>query len=286
VSKRLAVLLLCTAPALGAAAVIGCGDPYGSQEQVDGADGSPESASSLPDALDGAAADGAADASCFALALDGNDDAVDVPYQPDFDVARPFTVEAWIRRTSVQAEQQIVSHHSHDMRTGFMLFAIGTEADADIGAAGRVYGPDAGLFPVGFGPGSSVPVGVWKHVAFVADVSELRIYVDGMKRDSTLGAPPDLPASYTGVLRIGAASEGGNFAFGGAIDEVRLSSVARYAADNPGLPSTPFVVDSDTIALWHFDEGAGSVAHDETGEHDGTLVRGASWTPAPCGAAR
>ncbi len=35
--------------------------------------------------------------------------------------------------------------------------------------------------------------------------------------------------------------------------------------DEPGL-----------VGYWRFDEGSGSIAHDETGRHHGTLV-GATW---------
>jgi hypothetical protein len=49
--------------------------------------------------------------------------------------------------------------------------------------------------------------------------------------------------------------------FSGALDEVRISKVVRYAEDFTGPPG-PFTPDADTIGLWHFDEGAGQVAAD------------------------
>ena len=56
----------------------------------------------------------------------------------------------------------------------------------------------------------------------------------------------------------------------GTIDEVRLSTGARYTIDfSP--PSAQFDVDPDTIALWHFDELSGGTVFDATGQHDGRL---------------
>ena len=63
--------------------------------------------------------------------------------------------------------------------------------------------------------------------------------------------------------------------FVGLIDEVRISTTARY--DREFIPLVRFEPDRDTIALYHFDEGSGDVARDASGNgHHGT-VRGAKW---------
>jgi hypothetical protein len=46
----------------------------------------------------------------------------------------------------------------------------------------------------------------------------------------------------------------------GFIDEVRFSKTVRYSGPTYSLPVIPFVIDSDTLALWHFDESPGSAA--------------------------
>ncbi len=49
----------------------------------------------------------------------------------------------------------------------------------------------------------------------------------------------------------------------GVIDEVRVSSIARYDEAGFDPPLGPFSLDDDTLVLWHFDEGEGDVAIDE-----------------------
>ena len=65
-------------------------------------------------------------------------------------------------------------------------------------------------------------------------------------------------------------------AFIGEIDAIRISATARYAGATLAVP-TRLEPDTDTIALWQFDEGAGTTTRDETAfMRDGT-IRGATW---------
>jgi uncharacterized membrane protein len=46
----------------------------------------------------------------------------------------------------------------------------------------------------------------------------------------------------------------------------------------------PFTVDSNTVALWHFDTGTGSVLYDETiNDNDGSILSGATWVTGKYG---
>jgi hypothetical protein len=58
-------------------------------------------------------------------------------------------------------------------------------------------------------------------------------------------------ASYTGALPFNRTAQGW-------IDEVRLSSVARYSGDTITVPTAPFVNDSETLFLTHMDGTDGS----------------------------
>jgi hypothetical protein len=51
--------------------------------------------------------------------------------------------------------------------------------------------------------------------------------------------------------------------FAGWLDELRISTVLRYSDDF--TPQGPFSPDADTAALYHFDEGAGTVLGDSSG---------------------
>ena len=65
--------------------------------------------------------------------------------------------------------------------------------------------------------------------------------------------------------------------FNGGLNEVRISSIVRYTTDFI-VPSEPFEPDGDTIALYHFNEGAGDTSADSNYHNHLTLVGGVSWT--------
>ena len=109
------------------------------------------------------------------------------------------------------------------------------------------------------------------HLAAVRDVDKLecRLYVNGRLMDRMSIKGPDIGGS----LIIGGEQQGK--VFHGWMDEVRISSVARYDADF--TPARRFKPDEDTLALYHFDEGEGDVLKDASGNgHHGKIV-GAKW---------
>ena len=117
------------------------------------------------------------------------------------------------------------------------------------------------------------------HVAGVYDGRFMRLYVDGRLQkqfrwvlgthiksdhDFFVGAEPDdrdLPHKF----------------FKGTIDEVRISSTARYTGhfDPPTQELEP---DEHTLVLYHFNEGEGEIASDSSGNgRHGKLQGGATW---------
>jgi hypothetical protein len=136
--------------------------------------------------------------------------------------------------------------------------------------------------------------GNWHHVAVTrrrAD-GELKLFVDGVldrqipaNTDTSLdvsyraGRATNFPASDP-FLVLGAEkhSLGGYISFEGSLDELRLSTTLRYPG-NFGRPTGPFVSDALTAALYHFDEGTGTVVADAAGASPGTL------NPSAAGAA-
>lgn len=128
----------------------------------------------------------------------------------------------------------------------------------------------------------------WHHVAIARRRSDGRmwLFVDGNLEaeedgpDGDISYPDDgVPGDFCGgpcngsdpFLVIGAEKHdaGPEYpAYAGYIDEVRISRVLRYTA--PFSPvADPFVADGDTVALYHFDEGQGSVANDSSGAQGG-----------------
>jgi hypothetical protein len=108
--------------------------------------------------------------------------------------------------------------------------------------------------------------GEWKHLAITYNnTSEIAsIYIDGdlaAQEDSVSFAPG------SGSFVLGAADLGYIWPFPGEMDEFRTSNLIRYAADfTPS--SAPFSPDTNTLALWHFDESEGTnVFTDEVNDY-------------------
>ncbi|MDW8396855.1 MAG: LamG-like jellyroll fold domain-containing protein, partial [Anaerolineae bacterium] len=124
----------------------------------------------------------------------------------------------------------------------------------------------------------------WHHIAVTRRITgEMRIFVNGTLSRSYNG--PSGNVSYRvgrGItdnqwfnepyLVIGAEKHdydpNAYPSFSGWVDEVRLSNVVRYTS-NFTPPSAPFTPDANTVGLYHFDEGSGTLVQDSSGAPGG-----------------
>ncbi len=99
----------------------------------------------------------------------------------------------------------------------------------------------------------------WHHIAGVRfDAQGAALFVDGV-----LVAAVRRPISLTSVDgsgRLWLGSEGTRASATGAIDDVRISSVARYASTF--APPTALALDGDTVAAWSFDADVDGTVRD------------------------
>ncbi|MCX8072300.1 MAG: LamG domain-containing protein [Candidatus Binatia bacterium] len=192
-----------------------------------------------------------------------------------------FTLEFWVRgSTSENSAPAITCGNNVNWIYGNILF------DRDRFNQDRKFGLSFGNGRVVFGVSgdgtgdftlcgtSNVLDNSWHHIAVQRRRSDgyLWIFVDGSLQASADGPDGDIsypddgvPGNYCGgpctnsdpYLVIGAEKHdaGASYpSFSGYVDEVRVSNVLRYTT-NFSPPSTPFVSDGDTAALYHFDEG-------------------------------
>lgn len=112
----------------------------------------------------------------------------------------------------------------------------------------------------------------WVHLAGVQDETEARLYVNG-KLMAT--APMRIAKAGNGKgLRLGGWTVKRRGAFKGQIDEVRISSFARYTEDF--TPKPRLVTDNQTLLLYHFDQGEGD-PKDSSGNGHHAKNMGAKW---------
>lgn len=176
-----------------------------------------------------------------------------------------MTVEAWVRRTGdsgVIAERMVGGK-------GFRLSLSG-------GAPVAVVGDGPNSWSVTATDG--LPAGLYTHVAMTYDGGNLRLFVGGQKQ-------PDE------VMTVGVAFEGGGSLvlgndgaqtspFAGTLDEVRVSSTARYAASF--APKVSFSPDLSTLAYFRFEADKATIAYDASGKANDGVIVGASHGVGVC----
>ena len=115
---------------------------------------------------------------------------------------------------------------------------------------------------------------VYHHIAvtYSKAASLVTLYIDGINVGSGT-VKIDADSIYHGADMhdssanyIGLSSFAGDPQLDGDIDEFRISDMVRYTGDY--IPSLlPFVTDANTVALYHFDDGAGQMAADSSGNN-------------------
>ena len=218
-----------------------------------------------------------------ALALDETTTGVTVP-RLRYDGSHPLTIEAWTEPRQALPAGQARSRHivmhpllqlNHEPRDGYWQLQSQTETTKYYFSERVRDEPAPGLV----------------HVAAVLADGMLECFIDGKLRlveplDSRLLVPPLVPQIGNDVFYVGCGPEGSPTDFEGVIDEVRISRTARYSDDF--TPAPRFEPDADTLALFHFDEGAGTAAADASGNGYHLQLKGhpiyggaAGWCAAP-----
>ena len=119
---------------------------------------------------------------------------------------------------------------------------------------------------------------VWYHVAGVIHPdSGMMMFINGKKQQQKAQY---FDAAHTTSYNLAVGSwgyppNGSNRYFRGTVDEIRISSIARYTKDFVPTPCIEPGIDTYTIACWCLEDGGGSFLEDLSGNgHDGTLVDG------------
>lgn len=150
-----------------------------------------------------------------------------------------FTKEAWIYRTSTNAYQTIMSSYYNRfwMYDGY-LYA------GDYNNMWQVSG------------GSQIPLNTWTHVACTYDYadSQLRIYINGTLVGN---GTSNNSTSWYGYQYVG-SYEGGNYFFGGRMDDVALWNYAKSGAEIAGDYGTA-ITGSEAGLQFYYDFENGSV---------------------------
>lgn len=211
---------------------------------------------------------------------------LDAPARP-VDVGGDFTIEFFLRMAPGSNAVPAACNAANDRWIfGHILLDRDVFGAGDAGDWGVSLMQGRIAFGVSVGGAGATACGAtdlrdggWHHVALTrsASTGQLRVFVDGQPDGQATGATGDVsyrdgrptpwPQSDP-FLVIGNEKHFGPEAFAGWLDELRISRVIRYAA--PFVPpTTPFMPDADTMALYSFDEGFGTTLGDRSGAPGG-----------------
>ena len=155
-----------------------------------------------------------------ALAFDGSNDWVTVDDDASLRLGTGMTASAWVNPTAPGNTWRTVLFKQ---RSGGLSYALYGSTDT-----GQPGGHVSTPFEVNARAPSSLPVGVWSHLATSYDGATLRLFVNGVQVASR--AVGGAITNDAGPLRIGGNAIWAEW-FAGRIDEVRLYNRALSAAE-------------------------------------------------------
>ena len=228
----------------------------------------------------------------------GGIDRVRIPLTPSktVNVGGDLTIEWWMK-TSGPLVNDSCGTSNDAWIYGNILIDRDVYGAGDYGDYGiSLFGTGGGTIAFGVSRGSTgttlcstigVADGAWHHVAVTRSTSSgaMAIFIDGQQRGTRTGPTGQIAyregrsssAANDPYLVLGAEKHdaGAQFpSYRGWMDELRVSNTVRYTANF--VAPQALSRDASTVALYHFDEGTGTVLGDITGANPGTLRVGGS----------
>jgi hypothetical protein len=240
------------------------------------------------------------------LSFDGVDDYVSMPDEDgvnDYDYNQDFTVSTWVKIPATQNNTSATMNEIMEKWSGSGSYSYTFKVfnqTADTGNRGKV---QVARYDGSHAPNvrSSIPLNdnSWHYLIFTKSGSNLYLYVDG-KQDGTAADTTNATTTNSSALYIGERGGSSNYRFTGSIDELKIYPYARTAAQiqtdyNAGMSgmksssgvsvamggsTSPMV---DPIALYNFNEGVGSTAHNSGSA--GSVLNGTLYTGVSIGSA-
>lgn len=158
------------------------------------------------------------------LYLDGNGDSLTVASSASVSGTGDFTIEFWARPTAFGTAYCVWL--ANDTSYGFAT-SINNNGTVSFGRS---------LVSSDGTTSNAVDFGQWNHVALCRSSGTLRIYINGVK-----GYDAAVSTSFaSGTIRIGTDGGGSALPYSGYIDDLRITTVARYTGSTIAVPTAAF----------------------------------------------
>jgi hypothetical protein len=214
-----------------------------------------------------------------ALSFNGAGDYVQIPGFCANAPSTEVTVEFWQKVSAVRAQSTFCQDDAG--RGGFdpsNVFNAHVPSGDNGGTVYWDFGDIDNGGRLGYLPPVSL-VGTWQHFALEASQSGnfMRIYRNGVLEAEQAGMTPYQGGNFD--LHIGGEIYSWiNIPFGGLIDEFRIWNVARTQSQiQANMKRSLTSPQSGLVAYWRFDEGAGALAGDSSGQGQNANLFGPSW---------
>ena len=204
-----------------------------------------------------------------ALNFDGSDDDITITSTTNIPINNsPYTIEAWIQPTNVNATSGIVGWGNYGGGNQVNAFRTTTQGGLD----NYWWGNDLVVSPTDF----NLYDGNWHHIAATYDGTTRSIYVDGILKASDMPGTNGVPDASNFTVGKTCCSE----FFNGSMDEVRIWNVARTQCEISSNMNCELAGAQVGLALYYrFNEGFASdtnltviIAADSSGNgNNGTL---------------
>lgn len=204
----------------------------------------------------------------FSLLFNGSSQYVTLPGSP-VDLDSDCTIECWGK---VMVEGNNVIFAAQVDSNNYWIFIIRNDGN---GLCVQYAIASASASFICAGAGTVTVADDWTYMALVRSGNDWEIYKDTGLFKSETNSATGFAASPQNIARLPTTS----VYFSGYLDEIRVWNVARTEAElmaNKDIiisPATPGLV-----AVWRFEDGAGTNASDELGTNDGTLVGTPTWS--------
>ena len=206
------------------------------------------------------------------LRFDGATGYVQAAHNTDLN-AYPFTASGWFRTTNaVSTVQGVVSKYADGSGNGWSIMVQNGRLRGFYYRPGFIPAIDATSV-------ANVADGGWHHAALTVDAAGGKLWLDGTVVGSGAWATPGA-CNNTEPLLMGCYTPAiYPQRFQGALDEITVWNRALTTNEIQTMRNLPLTgSESNLVAYWRMDEGAGTTTADATGlGHTGTLTNSPAW---------